>query len=127
MNAEVPEASDQTAAPADESSDTTSGRGPAPHEAVAVDGFSAADTSDIATMNYEQARAELVETVTRLETGGAGLEESLALWERGEALADRCESWLDGARLKLEEVRAKTAQSMQATETARGGESAPSD
>ncbi|HRO29592.1 MULTISPECIES: exodeoxyribonuclease VII small subunit [Micrococcaceae] len=78
-------------------------------EATAVEGFSAADTSDIARMSYEQARAELVETVTRLETGGAGLEESLALWERGEALADRCEAWLDGARQRLQEVRARAA------------------
>lgn len=73
----------------------------------AVEGFSRADTSDIATMSYEQARAELVETVGRLEAGGAGLEESLALWERGEALADRCEQWLAGARQKLDEVRAR--------------------
>lgn len=72
---------------------------------AAVEGFSAADTSDIARMSYEQARAELVETVARLETGGAGLEESLALWERGEALANRCEAWLDGARQRLQEVR----------------------
>jgi exodeoxyribonuclease VII small subunit len=78
-------------------------------DTAAVEGFSAADTSDIATLSYEQARAELVETVSRLETGGAGLEESLALWERGEALADRCEAWLDGARTKLAEVRAKAA------------------
>ncbi|MEV4901864.1 exodeoxyribonuclease VII small subunit [Citricoccus sp. NPDC055426] len=77
--------------------------------AATVDGFSAADTSDIATMSYEQARSELVETVSRLEAGGAGLEESLALWERGEALADRCEAWLDGARARLHEVRAKVA------------------
>ncbi len=79
-------------------------------EAAGVDGFSAADTSDVTTMSYEQARAELVETVTRLETGGAGLEESLALWERGEALADRCEAWLAGARRRLDEVRESVAQ-----------------
>ncbi|MDY6055805.1 exodeoxyribonuclease VII small subunit [Micrococcus sp.] len=75
-----------------------------------VEGFTSADTSDVARMSYEQARAELVETVGRLETGGAGLEESLALWERGEALADRCQSWLDGARTRLEQVRAQTAE-----------------
>ncbi|QCU77624.1 exodeoxyribonuclease VII small subunit [Citricoccus sp. SGAir0253] len=76
---------------------------------AAVEGFSAADTSDVAAMSYEQARAELVETVSRLETGGAGLEESLALWERGEALADRCEAWLEGARQRLQQVRERTA------------------
>lgn len=77
--------------------------------AATVDGFSAADTSDIADMNYEQARSELVETVSRLEAGGAGLEESLALWERGEALANRCEAWLDGARARLHQVRSQVA------------------
>ena len=70
-----------------------------------VEGFTSADTSDVAGMSYEQARAELMETVGRLEAGGAGLEESLALWERGEALADRCQAWLDGARARLDEVR----------------------
>ncbi|HEY6798167.1 MAG TPA: exodeoxyribonuclease VII small subunit [Kineosporiaceae bacterium] len=54
------------------------------------------------TLGYEQARDELVEVVRRLEAGGASLEESLRLWERGEALADRCESWLAGARARLD-------------------------
>lgn len=75
----------------------------------AVESFSSAETSDVGSLTYEQARAELVETVTRLETGGAGLEESLALWERGEALANRCEAWLDGARKRLDDVRADVA------------------
>ncbi|MCT1871926.1 exodeoxyribonuclease VII small subunit [Micrococcus luteus] len=74
-----------------------------------VEGFTSADVSDVAQMSYEQARAELVETVGRLETGGAGLEESLALWERGEALADRCQAWLDGARVRLDQVRGEAA------------------
>ena len=47
---------------------------------------------------YEQAREELVEVVRRLEAGGTSLEESLALWERGEELAATCQRWLDGAR-----------------------------
>lgn len=67
--------------------------------------FSAARTDDIDQMSYERARDELVEVVTKLETGGAPLEESLALWQRGEALADRCERWLDGANARLEQVR----------------------
>lgn len=79
----------------------------------AVEGFSSADVSDVHTLSYEQARAELIQTVERLEAGGAGLEESLALWERGEALARRCEAWLDGARARLEDVRAETQQSDQ--------------
>lgn len=51
---------------------------------------------------YERARDELAEVVRRLEAGGLTLEESLALWERGEALAEICQSWLDGARAKLD-------------------------
>jgi exodeoxyribonuclease VII small subunit len=52
-------------------------------------------------LSYEQARDELVEVVRRLEAGGVPLEESLALWERGEALATICQTWLDGARARL--------------------------
>ena len=50
---------------------------------------------------YEQARDELIEVVQKLETGGTNLEESLALWERGEQLAGICQQWLDGARERL--------------------------
>ena len=53
-------------------------------------------------MTYEAARDELVEVVRRLEQGGATLEESLALWERGEELAAVCQRWLDGAQAKLD-------------------------
>lgn len=59
-------------------------------------------SDDIATLTYESAREELVETVRRLEAGGTSLEESLALWERGEALAKRCQEWLEGARKRLD-------------------------
>ena len=57
-------------------------------------------------LTYEQARDELVAVVARLEAGGETLEGSLALWERGEALAARCQDWLDGARERLDAVRA---------------------
>ena len=53
-------------------------------------------------LTYEAAREELVEVVRRLEAGGSTLEESLALWERGELLAKRCQDWLDGARKRLD-------------------------
>jgi exodeoxyribonuclease VII small subunit len=53
-------------------------------------------------LGYEQARDELVSTVQRLEAGGLSLEESLALWERGEALAALCQAKLDGARARLD-------------------------
>ena len=65
--------------------------------------------ADIEAMSYEQARDELMAVVGRLETGGASLEESLALWERGEHLASRCESWLQGARERLDAARERAA------------------
>lgn len=61
--------------------------------------------NDVASLTYEQAREELQEVVRRLETGAATLEESMQLWERGEALATRCQEWLDGARERLAKVQ----------------------
>jgi exodeoxyribonuclease VII small subunit len=55
-------------------------------------------------VNYEAARAELREIVAKLESGGQTLEESLALWERGEELADICQRWLDGAGEQLDKA-----------------------
>ncbi len=52
--------------------------------------------------SYEEAREELVDVVRRLESGGTSLEDSLALWERGERLALVCQQWLDGARQRLD-------------------------
>ncbi|MET7618347.1 exodeoxyribonuclease VII small subunit [Streptomyces sp. NPDC005408] len=54
------------------------------------------------TLGYEQARDELIDVVRRLEAGGTTLEESLALWERGEELAKVCRRWLEGARARLD-------------------------
>ena len=59
------------------------------------------------TPSYEDARAELVEVVQRLEAGGTTLEESLALWERGVKLATICQDWIDGARARLDAVLEK--------------------
>ncbi|WP_460446177.1 exodeoxyribonuclease VII small subunit [Angustibacter aerolatus] len=59
-------------------------------------------TDPLADLSYEQARDELLDVVRRLEAGGTSLEDSLALWERGEALAARCQTWLDGARERLD-------------------------
>jgi exodeoxyribonuclease VII small subunit len=55
-------------------------------------------------LTYEAARDELIAIVSRLEAGGLGLEESLALWERGEAVAKICQEQLDGARARLEKA-----------------------
>ncbi|WP_261559638.1 exodeoxyribonuclease VII small subunit [Frankia tisae] len=52
-------------------------------------------------VSYETARAELEEVVRQLEAGGVTLEQSLALWERGEELARTCQALLDGARARL--------------------------
>ena len=60
-----------------------------------------------AELSYEQARAELVTVVEKLESGGTTLEESLALWERGEQLAATCQRWLDGARARLDAARSE--------------------
>ncbi len=60
-------------------------------------------------LSYEQARAELATVVERLEAGGTSLEESLALWERGEELAAVCQRWLDDARTRLTEARERRA------------------
>lgn len=52
-------------------------------------------------LTYEQARDELAAVVQQLESGGLTLEESLALWERGEVLAQHCQTWLDAARTRV--------------------------
>lgn len=67
--------------------------------------------TDVAELSYEQARDELITVVTALEQGSSTLENSLALWERGEVLAARCEEWLIGARARLEQARSGTGAS----------------
>lgn len=64
--------------------------------------------AEVATLSFEQARDELVRVVAELEQGAPTLEESLALWERGEALAARCEEWLLGAKRRLDAARAES-------------------
>lgn len=58
--------------------------------------------TDIAKLSYEQARDELQQVVSQLEQQNISLESSMALWERGEALAKHCEEFLAGARKKLD-------------------------
>lgn len=60
---------------------------------------------DVASLSFEQARDELVCVVAELEQGAPTLEESLALWERGEKLYARCEEWLLGAKRRLDAAR----------------------
>ena len=55
-------------------------------------------------LGFEEAREELAAIVTALEAGGLSLEESLALWQRGEEVAAVCTRWLDEAREKLRAI-----------------------
>jgi exodeoxyribonuclease VII small subunit len=75
-----------------------------------MDGMSGSSetVADVASLSFEQARDELVRVVAELEQGAPTLEHSLALWERGEALAARCEEWLLGAKRRLEAARGAT-------------------
>ena len=56
---------------------------------------------DAENLTYEQARDELVAIVAKLEEGTTSLEESLTLWERGEALGKFCNQWLEQAQQRL--------------------------
>lgn len=62
-------------------------------------------SKEIAKLSYEEARDELQKVVTELEQQNVSLEASMALWERGEALAKLCEDFLSGARQKLEQAQ----------------------
>ena len=73
--------------------------------------------ADKPVLGYEQARDELVEVVKQLETGGLTLEQSLALWERGEELATICQAWLDQARARLDAVAPSDESDDTATDT----------
>ncbi|MFI0463457.1 MULTISPECIES: exodeoxyribonuclease VII small subunit [Saccharopolyspora] len=69
-----------------------------------------AEHPEVAELGYEQARDQLAEVVKQLEAGGLSLEDSLALWERGEALAAVCERHLAGARERVERALAAVEQ-----------------
>lgn len=70
-----------------------------------MEGVTAPNDNPVETLSFEAARDELVRVVAELEQGSPTLEKSLALWERGEALAARCEEWLLGAKRRLEATR----------------------
>lgn len=85
---------------ADEGVDVAATTDPASGETPADPPRSAA-FPDIADLAYEEARDELLSIVSKLEGGSLDLEASMKLWERGEALAAHCSSWLDGAEARL--------------------------
>ena len=66
--------------------------------------------TDIPTMSFEQARDELQRVVAELEQQNVSLKDSMNLWERGEQLAKHCESWLTGARKKLDKALGETGE-----------------
>lgn len=82
-----------------------------------MDGVSALNDTPVDTLSFEAARDELVKVVAELEQGAPTLEQSLALWERGESLAARCEEWLLGAKRRLEAARAAASDSPTGTES----------
>ncbi|MFC7341941.1 exodeoxyribonuclease VII small subunit [Saccharopolyspora griseoalba] len=65
-----------------------------------------AEHPEVAELGYEAARDQLAEVVKQLEAGGLSLEDSLALWEKGEALATVCERHLAGARERVDRALA---------------------
>ncbi|MFF4700140.1 exodeoxyribonuclease VII small subunit [Streptomyces chattanoogensis] len=78
-----------------------------------TDGAAAGAEPEVeSVLGYEQARDELIEVVRSLEAGGTTLEESLALWERGEELAKVCRHWLEGARARLDAALAEESPEM---------------
>ncbi|MET3806703.1 exodeoxyribonuclease VII small subunit [Nakamurella sp. UYEF19] len=68
---------------------------------------SAAADTQAAVATYELARDELAAVVSKLESGGLSLDESLSLWERGEHLAGVCNRFLEGARERVEVALAR--------------------
>jgi len=73
-------------------------------EAPAAPGATPSGDPDIASLPFDKALAELQQVVTRLESGGLPLEESIALYERGVALHDHCASLLSGAELRVQRL-----------------------
>jgi exodeoxyribonuclease VII small subunit len=63
-----------------------------------------AAAADIAKMPFEAALAELEGIVDRLEKGSVSLEDSIKLYERGEALKGRCETLLKDAEMRIEKI-----------------------
>ncbi len=61
---------------------------------------------DVSELTFEKALAELETIVTRLERGDVPLEESVAIYERGEALKKRCDSLLNQADERVRKISA---------------------
>lgn len=93
------------------SDDNTAERPETPGQQAGEAGFDPETAHpEVAGLDYEQARDELAEVVRKLEAGGLSLEDSLGLWERGEALASVCERHLAGARQRVDRALAAVEQ-----------------
>jgi exodeoxyribonuclease VII small subunit len=72
--------------------------------------------SDVAALPFEKALAELESIVQRLEGGNVALEESIQIYERGEALKRRCETLLREAEARVEKITRDAAGNATGTE-----------
>ncbi len=72
---------------------------------------------DIEKLNYENAFKELEEIVARLENDQISLEESMQLYERGQALSNHCSKLLENAELKLRSIQPKPTLSISGEES----------
>lgn len=63
--------------------------------------------AEVAQLGYEDARDQLAQVVARLESGEPSLEDSMRLWERGEALAAHCQKWLADAEQRIDAMTAE--------------------
>lgn len=59
----------------------------------------------VSSLSFEQAVTELESIVTSLERGDVALDQSIAIYERGEALKKHCETLLNGAEARIEKIR----------------------
>lgn len=75
-----------------------------------------ADHADIAGLSFEKALAELEQIVARLESGKADLEQSIGIYERGEALKKHCEKLLKDAEARIEKITLKPDGTVAGTE-----------
>ncbi|MDR1712201.1 MAG: exodeoxyribonuclease VII small subunit [Propionibacteriaceae bacterium] len=61
--------------------------------------------ADKEEIGYEAAREQLAEIVRQLESGEVPLSQAVELWEQAEKLAAQCQSWLDAAKTRIEEMK----------------------
>jgi exodeoxyribonuclease VII small subunit len=71
---------------------------------------------DVSGYSFEKAVAELESIVARLERGDVALDESIAIYERGEALKKHCEKLLTAAENRIEKIRLDRAGKPQGVE-----------